>query len=218
MSDDIVKKLICFVCVLASLLCSIQAQAAINQPVSFLQDDSKWGFEAYSVNRRTSQTIATSGCGPTAMAMVLNYYIDNSITPLQTAMFAMANNHRTRHKGTSWSYFEDMANEYGLEFLQTASSSEALDWITNKEDALVVCSMGSGLWATSGHFILLWDVDEEGNAYINDPISTEYNRLVNKYDFMASQCRQYFCFNKPKKNITLPSYYFKFRKYFITIA
>ena len=132
------------------------------------------------------------------MAMVLNYYIDNSITPLQTAMYAMHNNHRTSYDGTSWTFFEDMANEYDLEFFQTASSSGALDWIQDKEDALIICSMRPGLWTNVGHFILVWSVDENGTVYINDPNSTEEQKTVNSYDYMASQCKQYFCFNKKR--------------------
>ena len=122
-----------------------------------MQDDSQWGFEPYTITCNKTQTIATSGCGPTAMAMVLNYYIDNSITPLQTSIYALKNNHRTKYKGTSWSYFEDMANEYHLEFLQTSSSIEALEWMNSQENPLIICSMGPGLWAKDGHFILLWN-------------------------------------------------------------
>lgn len=194
--SDIVKKLVCLICIFVSLCSGINAKAAIEQPVSFQQDDSEWGFESYSVNGRRSQTIATSGCGPTSMAMVLNYYIDNSITPLQTALYAMNNNYRTKYDGTSWEYFEDMANEYDLEFFQTASSSEALEWISNKEDALIICSMQPGLWTSSGHFILVWNVDKDGRVYINDPASKELKRTVNSYRYMSSQCVQYFCFNK----------------------
>lgn len=135
------------------------------------------------------------------MAMVLNYYIDDSITPLQTAMYAINNNHRTINDGTSWGYFEDMANEYDLEFFQTASSSEALDWINNKENALIICSMRTGLWTNKGHFILVWDVDETGTVYINDPASVAEQKTVNSYRYMASQCRQYFCFNKEIEEI-----------------
>ena len=199
--SDIVKKLICLTCIITILFSGISVQAAIEQPVSFLQDDSEWGFESYSVKGRGSQTIATSGCGPTAMAMVLNYYIDDSITPLQTAMYAMNNNHRTKNDGTSWEYFEDMANEYDLEFFQTASSSEALEWIDNKENALIICSMKRGLWTSSGHYILVWDVDKDGKVYINDPNSTEQKKTVNSYRYMASQCKQYFCFNKKPKEL-----------------
>ena len=192
------KKIISLFFILIILIFSlnISIMASVEQPISFLQDDTEWGSESYSIVGSQSQTIATSGCGPTSMAMVLNYYIDESITPLQTSIFALKNNHRTRYDGTSWTYFEDMANEYDLEFLQTASSVEALEWMNNSDDPLIICSMGPGLWTTEGHFIVLWDV-EDGIAYINDPASTESLRTENSYDYMASQCMQYFCFDKP---------------------
>ena len=97
-----------------------------------------------------------------------------------------------------------MANEYDLEFLQTASSVEALEWMNTQEDPLVICSMKPGLWTRSGHFILLWNV-KDGIAYINDPASTKQSRIENSYNYMASQCKQYFCFNKqplpPKEEV-----------------
>lgn len=192
------KKFICVTFILTTLMTlvfGISVQAAVEQPISFLQDDTEWGSESYSIVGSRSQTIATSGCGPTSMAMVLNYYIDESITPLQTSIFALENNHRTRYDGTSWAYFGDMANEYDLEFLQTASSVEALEWMKKQEDPLVICSMGPGLWTSAGHFIVLWDV-EDGVAHINDPASTKKSRTENSYNYMASQCKQYFCFNK----------------------
>ena len=112
------KKFICLTFILTTFLCvSLNTQAAVEQPISFLQDDSEWGSESYSITGSRSQTIGSSGCGPTSMAMVLNYYIDDTITPLQTSIYALENNHRTRSNGTSWAYFEDMANEYDLEFL-----------------------------------------------------------------------------------------------------
>lgn len=188
------KKIICLTVTLM-LLC-ISAQAATEKPISFLQDDIEWGSEMYSIVGSRSQTIATSGCGPTSMAMVLNYYIDDSITPIQTAIYALENNHRTRYDGTSWTYFQDMANEYNLEFLQTASSVDALEWMNTKEDPLIICSMGPGLWTRAGHYIVLWDVEGQ-TAYINDPASENQNRIQNKYTYMASQCNQYFCFDKP---------------------
>ena len=79
------KKFICVSFILTTLMTlmfCISAQAAVEQPISFLQDDTEWGSESYSIVGSRSQTIATSGCGPTSMAMVLNYYIDESITPL----------------------------------------------------------------------------------------------------------------------------------------
>ena len=189
------------------LLCYSNVQAAAEKPISFLQDDSKWGSKLYTITNNKGQTVAESGCGPTSMAMVLNYYIDSTITPLQTIKFALDNHHRTENDGTSWAYFEDMANEYDLDFLQTASSVEALDWMNTKNDPLIICSMKPGLWTSRGHFILLWDV-EDGIAYINDPASTKQSRIENSYNYMASQCRQYFCFDQPlSKKISLQYFY-----------
>ena len=74
------KKFISLTFILITFICGINAQAATNQPISFLQDDTEWGSESYSIVGSRSQTIATSGCGPTSMAMVLNYYIDETIT------------------------------------------------------------------------------------------------------------------------------------------
>ena len=188
------KKFIYLTFILFSLVCGINAQAAIEQPISFLQDDTEWGSEPYTSTGSRSETIATSGCGPTTMAMVLNYYVDNSITPVQTAMFAVANSYRTSGSGTSWGYFKDMAQEYDLDFLQTASSVEALEWMETRPDGVVICSMKSGLWTRKGHYILLWKV-EDGIAYINDPNSIDKNKTENKYKYMASQCKQYFCYD-----------------------
>ena len=208
------KKFICVTFILTTLMTlmfGISAQAAVEQPISFLQDDTEWGSESYSIIGDRSQTIGASGCGPTSMAMVLNYYIDNTITPLQTSIYALENNHRTPNDGTSWSYFSDMAEEYDLEFLQTASSVEALEWMNTKEDPLVICSMGPGLWTTEGHFILLWDV-EDGTAHINDPSSTKQARLENSYRYMSSQCQQYFCYDRPLNDILLNESYDLFYK------
>ena len=188
------KKFIILIFIL-TLLTGLNTQAAINQPVEFQQTDEQWGSELYSITNNRSQTIANSGCGPTSMAMVLNYYIDESITPLQTSIYALSNNHRTRRKGTSWEYFEAMAKEYDLDFYQTTSSAEALSWMETKSDPLIICSMGPGLWTTDGHFIVLWDV-VDGIAYINDPNSTDEERVQNSFNRLARQCRQYFCFNK----------------------
>lgn len=190
------KKLLIFLLLLSQFV--IPVQASTEQPILFLQTDNRWGNEIYSINNNSSQTIATSGCGPTSMAIVLNYYIDDSITPLQTALYAMNNGYRTYQNGTSWLYFETIANEYDLEFLQTSSSKEVLNWMNTKDDPLIICSMGPGLWTSNGHFIVLWKI-ENNMVYINDPASVAEERNKNSYNKLVSQCKQYFCFNKTKK-------------------
>ena len=196
------KKIICFLFVLIVIITtkSIVSFAAIEQPIPFLQYDEQWSSKPYSIINDSSQTIETSGCGPTTMAMVLNYYIDEDITPVETAEFAIENHHRTTNNGTSWTYFNDVAEEYDLNFLQTYSSEEALKWMETKTDPLIICSMGPGLWTNKGHFILIWDI-KDGNAYINDPNSESEKRNKNSFNYLSKQCNQYFCFDRNTKII-----------------
>lgn len=200
------KKITAFT-LIAVIFCSfwaIRAEASIEQPPVYLQSDERWGSELYSITNSSSQTIAASGCGPTAMAMVLSYYAkDDSITPSQTAKFSLENNHRTAYDGTSWSFFADMADEYNLdlEFLQTGSADKAFNWMLGKEDPLVICSMSPGIWTDGGHFILLWKVFDNGETHINDPNSTADYRIVNSFKNVRNQCRQYFCFNQAPKPV-----------------
>ena len=200
------KKITAFT-LIAVIFCSfwaIRAEASIKQPPVYLQSDERWGSELYSITNSSSQTIAASACGPTAMAMVLSYYAkDDSITPSQTAKFSLENNHRTAYDGTSWSFFADMADEYNLdlEFLQTGNADEAFNWMLGKEDPLVVCSMSPGIWTDGGHFILLWKVFDNGETHINDTNSTADYRIINSFTNVCNQCRQYFCFNQVPKPV-----------------
>lgn len=195
------KKFIQRTLVLATLMATLVtgvAQAAVEKPVSFLQYDSEWGSESYSLYSGYSQTIANSGCGPTAVAMVVNYYADASVKPDEMCEYSLDNGYRTSSEGTAWGFFESVAKKYDLDFMQTGSSSEALKWMESKEDPLIVCSMGPGNWTRAGHFILLWDV-KDGVAYINDPASEAKSRIESSYNYMASQCKQYFCFDKTRE-------------------
>ena len=55
------------------------------KPVSYLQSDPEWGQNDYSADGE-KRTIATSGCGPTCMAMVAASLADTTRTPAHTEM------------------------------------------------------------------------------------------------------------------------------------
>lgn len=190
-----------FISILAALLCcaySVTAHAAETQPTQYLQYDEKWGSNIYSSIGNSSQTIANSGCGPTSAAMVVDYYDEeNIITPDIIAEYAMTNGHRTAYQGTSWSLFSAIADEYNLEFMQTSSAEEANQWMQTHDDALIICSMKPGLWTGGGHFITIWDIQND-EVFINDPASIQEERIHNFYSYLAKQCKQYFCFNQSK--------------------
>ena len=75
------------------------------QPISYLQTDPRWGSLDYSAPGEKT-TIAASGCGPTAMAMVLATWADPSVTPKTECAWALAHGYKAPRQGTYYGYFE----------------------------------------------------------------------------------------------------------------
>jgi len=161
------------------------------EPIYYSQKDVRWRYIMYSNHGDKRQTIGTSGCGTTSMAMVLATLINPSITPVQTSEFATKNGFRTYNSGTAWAYFPWMAKKYGLKFKQTSSTNEAIKGI--KEGALVIASMGKGYFTKGGHYILLWDI--QGNQIIcHDPAKKTRDRAT--INLFKRESKQYFIFKK----------------------
>ena len=168
-----------------------------NRPIYLMQTDSRWKNVMYSAINDRSQTIGSSGCGPTSVSMIINQWLDGNYTPITACSYAAAAGYRTSNNGTAWGMFKAIAVKYGLKFLQTSYGATAKQFMDENPGALVVCSMSKGNWTTGGHFILMYNCDVT-NVYINDPASTRSTRQKNTFALLKSQCRQYFCFAKPK--------------------
>ena len=83
------------------------------QPVDYKQGDSRWGKKMYSNHGDHSQTMANSGCGPTAMADVVATLKDRKQQPYtELAELAMKWGDRTRNSGTAWSFFPHVAEHF----------------------------------------------------------------------------------------------------------
>lgn len=160
------------------------------QPVDYKQGDSRWGKKMYSNHNDKGQTMANSGCGPTACADVVATLKDSSVTPWTLAQLAMEWGDRSYNSGTDWSFFKHVASKYGFsKFVQ----SKSWDALTACLDAggYVVCSMGPGYWTKGGHYICAWKYDKN-YVYCNDPASSSRKKQIIS-DF-KSQRKQFFCF------------------------
>ena len=180
----------------------------MNQPVSYLQTDPKWDACDYSAKGEQT-TIGASGCGPTAMAMVLATWADPSVTPKTECAWALAHGFKAPHQGTYYGYFEEAGRRYGLNTYRLnytnlygndksayhAQARDALD-----RGALVIACMGKGNWTRSGHYVLVWKID--GNViYINDPASTKPVRTRGAYSLFKQQVKYYWIIEKPVSNL-----------------
>lgn len=160
------------------------------QPVDYKQYDSRWGSEVYTSVGNKSQTIRSSGCGPTSMADIIATWVDKNITPSGMCKWSVKNGYRTASNGTAWAFFPAIAKAYGFsKFVQTKSMATARAAL--KEGALVVASMGPGYWTKGGHFICLWKTDDT-YMYANDPASSV--RKKQKLAAFENERKQFFIF------------------------
>ena len=161
------------------------------QPVDYKQGAKPWGPKMYSNHGDPKQTMANSGCGPTAMANIVATLKDPAQNPYtQLAEFAMAWGDRSYENGTNWSFFPHVQEYFNFSKMVKSSNLVALKACLN-EGGYVVCSMGPGYWTTGGHFITAWKYDNN-YVYCNDPASSKRTKQ-NLNDFMA-QRKQFFCY------------------------
>lgn len=175
------------------------------QPVSYLQTDPRWGSLDYSAPREKT-TIAASGCGPTAMAMVLATWADKLVTPETECAWALANGFKAPHQGTYYGYFEAAGRRYGLKTYRlnyanlygnatSAYHAQARDAIDRGD--LVIACMGKGNWTSSGHYVLVWKIDGD-TICINDPASTKSYRVRGDYAVFKRQVKYYWVVERPE--------------------
>jgi len=149
----------------------------------FLQWDPMWGYEKYG-----SSYLAVTGCGPTCLAMA-GYYLtdDEAMNPLTIADFAENNGYYAKGYGSSWTLISEGAEKLGLRAKELPLVKKRIT------DALeagnpVILAMGKGDFTTTGHYILLTGVEEEGFR-VNDPNSRERSGQLWTYEQLENQIR-----------------------------
>ena len=161
----------------------------MNRPVNYEQTDSRWRNVTYSDHNDRSQTIGTSGCGPTCAAMVIATLRDKTVTPVETCAWAVKNGYRTYNNGTKWAYFKAQMAAYGLvcdDYITDAARAvEAV-----KSGYMVIALALKGLWTSGGHYILAYGVEGD-NILINDPNSARAARERAPLSTFKSQCGKF---------------------------
>ena len=129
------------------------------------QTDSRWRNHQYSSINASSQTIGTSGCGPTSAAMIVTA-IKGSITPPEMGDLFVQYGYRSANSGTYWSAFRWVADIFDISYQECSTLDTAVDLVRNNN--YVIVSVGNGLFTTGGHFIVIVGID--GNTLkIYDP-------------------------------------------------
>lgn len=128
------------------------------------QWDQRWGYVTYGDN-----IIAINGCGPTCMSMVYTGLTKNvDKTPADMADFCIENSYYAADNGTSWMFMTKGAETLGLISEKITVNERTITECLNNGKP-VICSMMPGDFTTTGHFIVLRGITNEGRLLINDP-------------------------------------------------
>lgn len=122
----------------------------------YSQLDNRWRYNMYSSVGDSSQTIGTSGCGPTSAAMVVSS-IKGNITPDQMAELYTKYGYRSANQGTYWSAFKWTADVFDIEYSECYKLDDAVAKL--KDNHYIIASCNQGLFTYGGHFIVLTGVE-----------------------------------------------------------
>ena len=152
-------------------------------PVYYSQVDSRWKNHMYSAIGDPSQTIGTSGCGPTSAAMIVSS-IKGSINPAEMGDLYVKYGYRTTNNGTYFSAMKWTADYFDIPFKRVYNWSDAQNLLENGYYVIVSCS--EGLFTYGGHFIVIVGID--GNTLaIYDPYL--YSGKFDTYDRRPANVR-----------------------------
>lgn len=131
----------------------------------YSQIDTRWKNHQYSSVGDSSQTIGTSGCGPTSAAMVVTA-IKGTITPNQMGDLFVQYGYRSASNGTYLSAFRWVADVFNIGYQETYSLDTAVDLL--KDNNYLIVSVGNGLFTTGGHLMVITGIEGD-TLKIYDP-------------------------------------------------
>lgn len=133
----------------------------------FIQWDDRWGYYPYG-----DDVLGLSGCGPTCLSMVIvSLTGKNQYTPTAIADFATENGYYVADTGTAWALFNEGVKKLGLNSRTIGKNENEMKGALDKGEILIL-SMGPGIFTTGGHYIVIYDYNEDtGEFIIKDPNS-----------------------------------------------
>lgn len=133
--------------------------------IYYSQVDSRWKNYKYSAINNRSQTIGTSGCGPTAAAMIVSS-IKGTITPPEMGDLFVKYGYRSANNGTYWSAMKWTADVFNIEYKETRNLDTAVKLLNDNYYVIAICD--EGLFTYGGHFIVLTGI-ENNTIKVYDP-------------------------------------------------
>lgn len=165
----------------------------------FLQWDPRWGYASYG----DDSVVGLSGCGPTALSMVLYYLTgDEELTPDKIAAYSMQEGYYISGTGTAWLLMEEMPSLYGVSVSQPEKNERVMRQALDRGE-IIICSMRPGDFTIGGHFVVVYGYTEDG-FLLNDPNCVARSRQTWSYSQIGGQIKHIWIFSKGQSVISWP--------------
>lgn len=144
--------------------------------VYFNQLDVKYADMPYGTDK-----IGTHGCGPASLAIVISSLTEQNVNPIQMAEWAVENGGWCEGSGSYHTLIPNAVKSFGLDVEDDVQNApqKIIDALLNGK--LVIALMSKGHFTSSGHYIVLRGITEDGKILVADPASM--NRSEGKWDF-----------------------------------
>lgn len=141
----------------------------------YTQNDPRWGRRKYATRRNgLSTSMATGGCGPTALANAASQ-LGVNVNPVQVANMARTNGY-TADGGTNARMFTDGVRQLGLK--STNIGRGGVRSALRRGQKVILSGKGSdGIYTKAGHIISARGIDSRGNAIVDDPLKRKSRRI-----------------------------------------
>lgn len=136
----------------------------------YIQTDPRWTNAPYT----SSDTVGHSGCGPSAMAMIITVLTGQAVTPDQTAKIA-GDDGMLKDGGSSWDLPNDLAKHYGLKSTSIKSDVTAISNAVKSGSYVIMAGKGSLPFTGGGHYIFIRGVTPDGKWKVGDSAHRDTN-------------------------------------------
>lgn len=141
------------------------------------QGDPRWGsFELGKFADGTISTMATGGCGPTALSMVANS-LGGRKSPLEVAKYAKTSGF-IRDGGSTSGLFTSGANAMGLS--STSVGKNSLEEQLSSGSPMIIAGKSKSSaspYTDAGHVVVANGLDRSGNVVVNNPMDQEVQHV-----------------------------------------
>lgn len=136
----------------------------------YIQTDPRWANAPFG-----SSTVGPSGCGPSAMAMIITALTGQAVTPDQTAKKAGDDGMYVSGEGSSHEIANNLAKHYGLKSTKIKSDVTAISNAIKGGSYVIMSGKGGLPFTGGGHYIMIRGVTADGKWKVGDSAHRDTN-------------------------------------------